>query len=93
MGDVAKAIRRKLEREFAPVALSIADESHLHAGHAGRDPRGESHFAVSFDSAAFVGKSRIDRQRMVYRVLAEELADRVHALRLSLGVPKEGEGS
>jgi stress-induced morphogen len=30
---------------------------------------------------------------MVYRVLAEELADRVHALRLSLGVPKEGEGS
>jgi BolA protein len=84
MGEVADSIRRKLETAFAPVALEITDESHLHAGHAGRDPRGESHFAVVCESAAFAGKSRVERQRMVYQVLAEELADRVHALRLSL---------
>jgi BolA protein len=88
MAEVADAIRRKLERAFSPVSLEIVDESHLHAGHAGRDPRGESHFAVAFESAAFAGKTRIERQRMVYGLLSEELADRVHALRLSLGVPK-----
>ncbi len=93
MGEVADAIREKLNRAFSPVGLQIADESHLHAGHAGHDPRGESHFAVAFESAAFTGKSRIERQRMVYGVLAEELSDRVHALRLSLGVPKECAGN
>jgi BolA protein len=84
MGEVAETIRRKLEDTFSPASLEIVDESHLHAGHAGRDPRGESHFAVAFESAAFVGKSRIEQQRMVYAVLAEELSDRVHALRLTL---------
>ncbi|HLG89887.1 MAG TPA: BolA family protein [Alphaproteobacteria bacterium] len=92
-GPVAQTIRIKLEQAFAPVLLSILDESHLHAGHAGHDRRGESHFAVAMRSAAFVGKSRIERQRMVYEVLDAEMKDRVHALRLSLLAPgEEGRG-
>ena len=88
-GPVARTIRLKLEEAFAPVLLSVQDESHLHAGHAGHDTRGESHFAVAMQSAAFVGKSRVERQRMVYAVLDAELKERVHALRLSLAAPGE----
>ena len=88
-GPVAQAIRVKLEQAFAPASLSILDESHLHAGHAGHDERGESHFAVAMQSAAFAGKSRIERQRMVYAVLEAELKSRVHALRLSLVASRE----
>jgi BolA protein len=87
VGIVADTIRAKLEAAFAPVRLDIVDESHLHAGHAGRDPRGESHFKVTMESAAFAGKSRVERQRMVHGVLADQLADRVHALSLSLAAP------
>jgi len=83
MGIVAETIRVKLEAAFQPSVLHILDESQLHAGHHGHDGRGESHFAVSISSAAFVGKSRVERQRMVYEVLADELAGSVHALRLS----------
>jgi BolA protein len=83
MGIVAETIRSKLETAFQPSALHVLDESHLHAGHHGHDGRGESHFAVSISSAAFTGKSRVERQRMVYTVLADELAGSVHALRLS----------
>jgi len=83
MSTVAETIRAKLEAAFQPSALHILDESHLHAGHHGHDGRGESHFAVSISAAAFTGKSRVERQRMVYAVLAEELAGQVHALRLS----------
>jgi BolA protein len=90
MGVVAEAIRAKLEGAFDPSGLDIVDESHLHAGHAGRDPRGESHFAVAMTSAVFAGKSRIERQRLVYAVLDVELKDRVHALRLALRSPDEG---
>jgi BolA protein len=90
MGIVAETIREKLGQAFAPAQLDIVDESHLHAGHAGRDPRGESHFAVTLTSAAFAGKSRVERQRMVYAALADELRDRVHALRMTLRAPGEG---
>jgi BolA protein len=87
MGQVADRIKQKLEQAFAPTALVIADESHLHAGHHGHTGRDETHFAVTLESAAFAGKGRVERQRMVYGVLADELKDRVHALRLSLGTP------
>ena len=85
MGTVAEAIRSKLEAAFSPAELIILDESHLHAGHHGHDGKGESHFAVAMKAQAFAGKSRVERQRMVYAVLAEELAGGVHALRLSVG--------
>jgi BolA protein len=84
MGIVADTIRLKLEAAFAPTLLDIQDESHLHAAHHGHSGRDETHFAVEMQSAAFAGKGRVERQRMVYAVLADELAGAVHALRLSL---------
>ncbi len=81
---IADQIRAKLEAAFAPQALIIADESAKHAGHAGAHPLGESHFAVTIAAAAFNGKSRLERQRMVNQTLVEELAAHVHALRLAV---------
>jgi BolA protein len=86
---VADAIRRKLTDALAPERLEIVDESYRHQGHAGAHPEGESHFRVEVVSAAFAGKSRLERQRLVHRVLAEELAGRVHALQLSVRAPGE----
>jgi BolA family transcriptional regulator, general stress-responsive regulator len=78
--------------EFArslPPGFSPTDESHRHAGHAGARPEGESHFRVEVVAAAFVGESRIARQRRVYALLAEELAGPVHALALTTLTPEE----
>lgn len=91
--DIATRIRRKLTAALAPVRLEIEDDSARHAGHAGHDGRGESHFSVTVVSPAFEGKSRLERQRMVYGLLAEELADRVHALALRTRTPDEDRGS
>jgi BolA protein len=71
------------------VRLAIIDESHLHAGHAGARPGGESHFRVEIVSAAFEGKSRLERQRMVYAALADELRHDIHALALRTLTPDE----
>ncbi len=81
---VADAIRTKLQAAFTPQTLLIEDESAKHAGHAGAHPRGESHFAVTIQAAAFNDKSRLERQRMVNAALAELLHDRIHALRLTV---------
>lgn len=86
---VAEAIRRKLTDALAPTALDVEDESHRHAGHAGARPEGESHFRVRIVSAAFAGKGRVERQRMVYGALAQELATDIHALALVTLTPEE----
>ena len=85
----AERIRTKLTGALAPVRLSIVDDSHRHAGHAGHDARGETHFDVTVVSAVFADKSRVARQRLVYDILAQELAERVHALALRTLTPDE----
>jgi BolA protein len=87
--SVADAIRRKLTERFAPIRLEVEDQSHRHVGHAGAQPGGETHFAVTLVSAAFTGQSRVARQRLVYQTLAAELATRVHALSLTTLAPSE----
>jgi BolA protein len=90
MGEVSEAIRVKLQAAFEPHRLEVTDESHRHAGHSGARPGGESHFAVTIESASFQGVSRVQRQRRVYGVLAEELAGPVHALSVTALAPGEG---
>ena len=90
--NVAETIRTKLTERLSPSRLDIVDESHRHAGHAGAHPDGETHFAVTIVSAAFAGQNRVARQRLVYQILAEELATRVHALSLTTLAPDEERG-
>ena len=86
---VADTIRRKLTEQLSPIRLEISDESYLHAGHEGARPEGETHFSITIVSAAFIGRSRVDRQRLIYQTLANELATRVHALSLTTLAPNE----
>jgi BolA family transcriptional regulator, general stress-responsive regulator len=87
--SVAATIHQKLTDHLAPIQLEIVDESHRHAGHAGARPEGETHFAVTIVSAAFIGLGRVAQQRLVYQILADELATRVHALALTTLAPSE----
>ena len=86
---VAQVIENKLSTELTPVRLEIEDESARHHGHAGARPEGESHFNVTVVSAKFDGLSRIERQRLVYRLLAEEMKTDIHALVLTTLTPAE----
>jgi len=86
---VAETIEKKLTDAFSPKHLDIEDQSHLHAGHAGAREGGQSHFKVEIVADDFAGKSRLERQRMIYAVLAEELEGPVHALTLSARTPSE----
>jgi BolA protein len=91
--SVKAKIEEKLTTAFQPDSLEIVDESHLHAGHAGHRPEGETHFRVRVISKAFSGKNRVQRHRMVNSVLAEELAGPIHALAIHSSAPGEGEFS
>jgi BolA protein len=80
-------IAERLTKTFAPTRLDVVDESALHAGHAGHRPGGETHFRVTIVAAAFHGKSRLERHRMINAALADELKAGVHALAIHAAAP------
>jgi len=86
---VKHAITNKLREAFTPESLDVIDESHLHEGHSGHRPGGETHFRVYIVSNAFEGKSRIERHRMINATLTAELAGSVHALAIKAQAPGE----
>jgi BolA family transcriptional regulator, general stress-responsive regulator len=78
VSDQITMIRERLESEFSPAQLEIEDQSAAHAGHAGA--RNGGHFAVHLRSDAFVGKTVIQRHRMVYDALGDLMQSEIHAL-------------
>ena len=86
---VAAELRAALERALVPSELEIVDESARHHGHAGWREGGETHFAVRVVSTSFVGRSRLERQRMVYGALGDLLRSDVHALAITALSPAE----
>jgi BolA family transcriptional regulator, general stress-responsive regulator len=81
--SMTDTIRRKLTGAFAPVELIVEDDSTRHEGHNGHSHGGETHFSVKIVSSAFADLSRVERQRRVYAVLADELKTQIHALALT----------
>ena len=94
MRPIYGRIHAKLTESLSPVALTIKDESFMHAGHSGNpsgDPDAETHFKVTVVSESFAGKNMVARHRLVYGVLDQEIKDGVHALSLKTKTPAEAE--
>jgi BolA protein len=86
---VARAIRERLKTALAPSRLELLDQSAQHVGHAGSRPEGESHFQLTVVAPAFEGKSRIERQRMVFGALRDLMRTDIHALSITALTPAE----
>jgi BolA protein len=74
---------------LSPSRIEFVDDSEAHRGHGGYNPAGESHFTLTIESPAFAGKSRVERQRMVYAALGDLMEERVHALSIRASAPGE----
>lgn len=86
---ISDEIARLLTAEFAPTHLAVINDSAGHSGHSGDDGTGESHFTVEIESAAFVGVSRLQRQRLINAALGDIPGRRVHALAIQAKAPGE----
>jgi len=87
--DREALIRERLTAVLDPVRLEIVDESHKHAGHA--QARGGGHFQVTIVSAAFAGKSLLERHRMVYDAVGDAMHGEIHALSIKASAPEEAQ--
>ncbi|WP_127903449.1 BolA family protein [Solirhodobacter olei] len=78
-------IEQRLRKAFSPEELEVVNESHRHAGHAGDDGSGESHFRVRIRAAELAAMGRVARHRAIHRALGDEVTARIHALALDAG--------
>ena len=81
---VQPTIQLKLEGDLNPLLVVVDNESHLHGG-----PATDSHFKLTVVSEQFEQLSLVKRHQRVYNLLADELAEGVHALALHLFSPAE----
>lgn len=77
--SIEQQIEQCLILAFSPNFLEVKNQSHLHAGHAGDDGSGESHFKIKIKSDVFKKQSRVARERMVYKAL-DDIMPKIHAL-------------
>ncbi|KAF9070118.1 bola-like protein [Rhodocollybia butyracea] len=94
-GPIESAIRSKLTSSFEPAALVIKNDSYQHRHHApmraqGRGD-GETHFSLEIVSDKFMGKTTMQRHRLVYSALSVELNQGLHSLSLKTRTKAEAE--
>ena len=86
MSDITTRLERMdatLREVFEPTLLTITDESHKHAGHAGARPDGETHYRIVIQSDQFSDKGRVETHRMINEALKDEFDTGLHALAIS----------
>lgn len=87
MSDTPQQMRQRLAM-LQPLSIDIEDESARHAGHEGAKGGG-GHYRMRIVSAAFSGKSTVQRHRIVYDALGELMRREIHALSIRALTPEE----
>jgi len=89
--DRRETLEAQLREALDAVHVEVVDESHLHVGHAGA-AAGGGHFRALVVSARFAGAAPVERQRMVYAALRDEIGAEIHALSMRTLTPEEWRG-
>ena len=80
----ANTITQKLNARLNPRPIDVHYVSDKHSCHSVWRFVVAPHFEVTIKADAFAGKSRLQRHRMVNDILAEDLANSIHALEMHL---------
>ena len=86
--NTPERIEDTLRRALSATEVQVIDESALHAGHAGA-ASGGGHYRVTVVSPLFSGKNSVQRHRLVYAALANDMQQTIHALALTTLAPHE----
>lgn len=87
--DIEEYIRKQITEHLNPAHLEIINQSHLHAGHAGDDGSGQTHFKVVVVSDKFDGMQTVERHRLINDLLSDCFENGLHALSLKLSKTKD----
>ncbi|MCH2548492.1 MAG: BolA family transcriptional regulator [Alphaproteobacteria bacterium] len=78
-----------LSQALRPIKIKIIDDSDLHVGHAEASGVGETHFRIEIISEEFTNKTRIDRERLIHGLLADEFSAGLHSISIKASSPSD----
>ncbi|MDO8526875.1 MAG: BolA/IbaG family iron-sulfur metabolism protein [Deltaproteobacteria bacterium] len=82
---VSQQVEEKIRQAFDPLHLEVINESAMH-----NVPKGsESHFKLIIISEKFLGKSLLERHRLVNETLSTLLKEKIHALSMQTFTSEE----
>ena len=87
MLGLSDLIHQTLTQNLSPTALTVENESHLHADHAGAKEGG--HYRIKITAKQFEGLTRIERHRLIYNSLDTHFRNGIHALAIHAATPQE----
>lgn len=85
--NVVDSMRERLVA-LQPQRLEIADDSALHAGHAGAKGGG-GHYRMLIVTPQFAGLNTLMRHRLVHAALGTLMQREIHALSITARTPEE----
>ena len=83
MKNYFEEIRLKLNSEIDIENIEIVDNSHKHKGHRYFSPE-KFHLHLKVKSLYLSSLSRVSAQKMIMKVLSNELKTKIHALEISI---------
>ena len=83
MKNYFEEIRLKLNSEIDIENIEIVDNSHKHRGHRYFSPE-KFHLHLKIKSLYLSSLSRVSAQKMIMKVLSDELKTKIHALEISI---------
>ncbi len=86
---IEEQIKKAISDVMQPEVVEVVNQSYKHQGHRGDDGSGESHFDLYIVSKLLQGKSRVERHRMIFSILQNNIETLPHALSIKALAPDE----
>ena len=83
MKNYFEEIRSKLTKEIELENIEIVDNSYKHRGHKFYSPE-KFHLHLQIKSLYLKSMSRVSAQKMIMKVLKDDLKTKIHALEISI---------
>ena len=74
-------VKRKLSKQINIESIKIEDKSFLHKNHSGNQD-GKFHLKITLKSLELKKMSKIESNKMIYRLLDEEIKKFIHSIKI-----------
>ncbi len=74
-------VKRKLSKQINIESIKIEDKSFLHKNHSGNQ-EGKFHLKITLKSLELKKMSKIESNKMIYRLLDEEIKKFIHSIQI-----------
>ena len=81
INDLIAIVKKKLQNQINIENIKIEDKSFLHKNHSGNQD-GKFHLKITLKSLELKKMSKIESNKMIYRLLDEEIKKFIHSIQI-----------